>query len=139
VNRRKFLMTAVLAAWPVHAQDRRMQVIGFVNGFSSAEWQAPLESFRRGLSESGYVEGRNVVIEYRWAEGNYDRVRALAADLVRRRVAAIAATGGGRTAVDVCAETSEIPVLFAIGSNPVDLRLASTLSRPAAMRRASTS
>ena len=107
-----------------------MPVIGFVNAFSAGEWKRPLAAFRDGLREAGYVEGRDVGIEYRWAEGNYDRVRPLTADLVKRRVAAIVATGGGRTAVDVRAETAEIPILFAIGSNPVDLRLAASLSRP---------
>jgi putative ABC transport system substrate-binding protein len=130
VKRRRFLAATALVAWPARGQDRRIPVVGYVNAFSARDWEKPLAAFRAGLRESGYVEGRDVAIEYRWAEGDYDRVRALAADLVKRRVAAIVATGGGKTAVDVHAETSEIPILFAIGSNPVDLRLASTLSRP---------
>ncbi|MCU1294067.1 MAG: transporter substrate-binding protein [Bryobacterales bacterium] len=83
------------------AQQTKMPVIGFLNGFSPVGWAQPVASFHKGLNESGYIEGQNVAIEYRWAEGQFDRLPALAAELVRRQVNVIVATGGSAIALSI--------------------------------------
>jgi ABC-type uncharacterized transport system substrate-binding protein len=117
-------------AWPLGVRAQSMPVIGFLNSASARGFGRLLSAFREGLKESGYVEGVNVALEYRWAEGNYDRLRAMAADLVRRRVDLIAATGGSVSARAAKAETSTTSIVFAIGFDPVQLGLVASFNRP---------
>jgi putative ABC transport system substrate-binding protein len=120
------------AAWPLaaRAQQPAMPVIGFLNSASPGPFALLLSAFHEGLKDGGYVEGKNVTVEYRWANGQYDRLPALAADLVRRRVTVIAATGGTTTAQAAKAATTTIPILFIAGANPVGDGLVSSFNRP---------
>ena len=106
-----------------------MPVIGFLNGGSPAGYAPMVAAFRQGLKETGYIEGQNVAIEFRWAEGQYDRVPAMAAELVRRQVAVIVANTPGVLAVK--AATTTVPIVFTTSSDPVQIGLVSSLSRPA--------
>jgi putative tryptophan/tyrosine transport system substrate-binding protein len=137
MRRREFiaLLGGTAAGWPpsAYSQQPAMPVIGFISSSSPSpgtEFARVLTAFRGGLNEVGYVEGQNIAIEYRWAGGQYDRLPALAADLVRRQVSLIAASGGLPSAQAAKAATETIPILFVIGTDPVQAGLVAKLSRP---------
>jgi putative ABC transport system substrate-binding protein len=131
--RRSFMvLVSAAASCPlvVRAQQQRVPVIGYLSGVSPGSYTAMLQAFRRGLREEGYVEGENVRIEYRWAEGQYDRLTRLAADLVKEKVDVIAASGGPRSAPAAKAATATIPIVFVTGIDPVAAGLVASLARP---------
>jgi len=134
MKRREFItLVGGAAAWPLiaRAQQPAMAVVGFLSSRSPREAAPVVAAFRKGLAKTGYAEGQNVTIEYRWADGRYDKLAALAADLARRQVAVIVATGGEPSALAAEAATSTIPIVFTSGGDPVKLGLVTSLSRPA--------
>jgi len=134
MRRREFitLLGGAAAAWPLaaHAQQPAIPVIGYLSSRSPDESRHLVEAFRMGLAAGGYVEGQNVAIEYRWGEGQYGRLPALAADLVSRGVAVLVTTGGEPSVLAAKAATSAVPIVFTVGGDPVKLGLVASLNRP---------
>jgi putative ABC transport system substrate-binding protein len=134
VRRRKFitLLGGAAVAWPLaaRAQQRAMPVIGYLSARTPGDSFEVLADFRRGLAETGFLEGQNVAIEYRWLEGHYDRLQEMVADLVQRRVAVIAIPNTTGSVLAAKAATQTIPIVFNIGSDPVAMGLVATLSHP---------
>ena len=134
MKRREFitLLGGAAALWPLplNAQQPAMPVLGVLHGVSAAQWANRMVGFNQGLGEAGFTEGRNMSIEYRWAEGQFDRLPAMAADLVSRKVAVICAGAGDVAIRAVMAATKTIPIVFTTASDPVRAGFVLSLGRP---------
>jgi putative ABC transport system substrate-binding protein len=134
MRRRDFIKVVAGSAmtWPLaaRAQQPTLPVIGFLNSVSPHSWENYVAGFRAGLKEVGYIDGQNVTIEFRWAEGHYDRLPGMAADLVRRKVAVLVSTGGEPSVLAAKAATTTIPIVFTSGVDPISAGFVSSLSRP---------
>ncbi len=135
MNRRDLLTTlGAAAALPAstRAQQPALPLIGFLSGASPAPFTHLVAAFRQGLGDTGFVEGQNIAIEYRWAEGRYERLPEMAVELVRRRVAVLVATGNDRAALAALAASASVPIVFSVGGDPVARGLVASLCRPGA-------
>jgi len=136
MRRREFIAFAFIGsaavAWPLaaRAQQSTLPVIGFLNSASPQPFANYVSGFRVGLKQTSYIDGQNVTIEFRWAEGHYDRLPEMAADLVRRKVAVLVSTGGPPSVMAAKAATATIPIVFTIGTDPIRLGVVTSLSRP---------
>jgi putative ABC transport system substrate-binding protein len=134
MTRREFIVTlgGAVAAWPLvaRAQQSALPVVGFLHSAAPDKYGRFVAAFQEGLREAGYVDGQNVAVEYGWAQGQYDRLPALAADMVAHRVSVIGATGGDPAAIAAKAVTTTVPIVFMVGTDPVQVGLVSNLSRP---------
>jgi ABC-type uncharacterized transport system substrate-binding protein len=133
MRRREFLASlAGLTTWPfgVHAEQATIPAVGFLSSLSAAALAGPVAAFRNGLQSVGYTEGKNIEIEFRWADGHYERLPALAADLATRQVAVIVTVGGDPPAFAAKAASTTIPIVFLVGRDPVELGLVRSLNRP---------
>jgi putative ABC transport system substrate-binding protein len=133
MKRRELMLVlggAMAAAPALRAQQKAMPVVGYLGITSPGPNVQSLAAFRQGLSETGYVEGQNLAVEFRWAEGHYDRLSALAADLVGRKVDVMVTQGGTASALAAKSKTSTIPIVFIIGGDPVGDGLVASLARP---------
>jgi putative ABC transport system substrate-binding protein len=134
MKRREFLnvLCGAAAMWPLgtSAQQSGLPIVGYMSSRSLGDSIALVAAFRKGLNEAGFVEGQNVTIEYRWAEGQYDRLSAMAAELIRLGSVLLVATGGEPSALAAKAATSKIPIVFTTGGDPVKIGLVESLNRP---------
>ncbi len=131
MERRKFitLLGGAVVTWPLAARAQQ-PTIGFLSARSASDSDQLVTAFRHGLRDGGYSEGQNVLIEYRWAEGDFERLPKLASELVRRPVALMVTVGGNGAAIAAKAATSTIPIIFVIGTDPVEDGLVASLARP---------